>query len=198
MIKINVPSLDSVILNFTKLPGIGHKTAQRLSFFLMKLPENEIIEFAESIKNLHKKVHFCKTCHFLAEQEECDFCQSVRRNRNQICVVSEIADVIAIERTNDYHGLYHVLGGVLSPLDRIGPDDLNINSLLLRLKDIEEVIIALPASTAGESTAIYISRLLHPRGVKVSRIARGIPMGAQLDYIDEVTMARAMEGRSEI
>ena len=198
MLRINIPSLDEVIINFTKLPGIGQKTAQRLAFALLKMSDSDISDFAESLHSLHKNVHFCKNCNFLAEEDECEYCKSPRRSQKQICVVSEIPDVVAIERTNDYHGLYHVLGGVISPLDGVGPDNLTIDMLLKRVVDIDEVIIALPASTAGESTSIYLSRLIHPMGVRVSRIARGIPMGAQLDYIDEVTITRAMEGRSEI
>jgi recombination protein RecR len=143
-------------------------------------------------------MQFCARCGFLAEEEICQFCASARRDQTIICVVAEATDVFAIERTNDYHGLYHVLGGVISPLDGMTPDKLSIPALEERLERVEEVIIALPASTAGESTAIYISRILHEKGVKASRIARGIPMGAQFDYIDEVTMTRALEGRSEI
>ena len=186
-------------MEFTKLPGIGYKTAQRLAFSLLKMPENEVKDFAAAVRELHEKVHFCEQCGYLSEEKYCEFCRNPRRNGNQICVVAEVTDVLAVERTNDYQGLYHVLGGLLSPLDGIGPEDLSISALMERIDGVDEVIIALPASTSGESTAIYLSRLLHKKGVgKISRIARGIPMGAQLDFIDEVTMSRALEGRSEL
>jgi recombination protein RecR len=199
MDRINIPSLEKMILQFTKLPGIGYKTAQRLAFSMLKMPKSEVESFASAVTDLHEKVHFCKQCGYLAEEELCEFCRSPRRNTSQICVVAEVTDVLAIERTNDFQGLYHVLGGLLSPLDGVGPDDLNISGLFERLEGVDEIIVALPASTSGESTAIYLSRLLHKKGVeKISRLARGIPMGAQLDFIDEVTMSRALEGRSEL
>ena len=199
MLKMNLPSLENVILQFTKLPGIGQKTAQRLAFSLLKMNQNEVRSFAEALTDLHQNIRFCGQCNYLAEDEFCEFCNSSRRLETHICVVAEVTDVLAVERTNDYHGLYHVLGGVLSPLDGVGPDNLNIDGLMKRLENVEEVILALPASTSGESTSIYLSRMLHQKGVsKISRIARGIPMGAQLDFIDEVTMARALEGRSEL
>ncbi len=199
MLKMNLPSLENVILQFTKLPGIGQKTAQRLAFSLLKMNQNEVKSFAEALTDLHHNIRFCAQCNYLAEDEFCEFCNNSRRRKKYICVVAEVTDVLAVERTNDYNGLYHVLGGVLSPLDGVGPDKLNIDDLMQRLEDVEEVILALPASTSGESTSIYLSRLVHQRGVsKISRIARGIPMGAQLDFIDEVTMARALEGRSEL
>lgn len=192
--------LSKLIEQFERLPGIGRKTAQRLAFFVLNLSEGEAEEFAKSIVNAKKSMHCCSVCQNLTDGELCPICSNSSRDRSLICVVEDPRDVVAFERTRDYNGLYHVLHGVISPMDGIGPDNLRIKELLKRVNDtdVHEIIMATNPDVEGEATAMYISRLLKPLSVKVTRIAYGIPVGGDLDYADEVTLSRALEGRSEI
>ena len=186
------------LIIFSKLPGVGKKTAQRLVFHLLKRPEEEVKALADSLVLLTERVRHCSECFNITEADPCDVCASESRQRNIVCVVEEANDVLAIERTNEFRGLYHVLGGALSPLDGIGPESLRIRELVSRMKgDVEEVILATNANAEGEATAVYIAKLLKPLGMKLSRIARGVPMGGDLEYTDEVTLARAISGRVE-
>lgn len=192
--------LSKLIEQFERLPGIGRKTAQRLAFFVLNLSEGEAEEFAKSIVDAKKSMHCCSVCQNLTDGELCPICSNPSRDRSLICVVEDPRDVVAFERTRDYNGLYHVLHGVISPMDGIGPDNLRIKELLKRVNytDVHEIIMATNPDVEGEATAMYISRLLKPLSVKVTRIAYGIPVGGDLDYADEVTLSRALEGRSEI
>ena len=192
--------LSKLIEQFERLPGIGRKTAQRLAFFVLSLSEGEAEEFAKSIVDAKKSMHCCSVCQNLTDGELCPICSNPSRDRSLICVVEDPRDVVAFERTRDYNGLYHVLHGVISPMDGIGPDNLRIKELLKRVNDtdVHEIIMATNPDVEGEATAMYISRLLKPLSVKVTRIAYGIPVGGDLDYADEVTLSRALEGRSEI
>lgn len=192
--------LSKLIEQFERLPGIGRKTAQRLAFFVLNLSEGEAEEFAKSIVDAKKSMHCCSVCQNLTDGELCPICSNSSRDRSLICVVEDPRDVVAFERTRDYNGLYHVLHGVISPMDGIGPDNLRIKELLKRVNDtdVHEIIMATNPDVEGEATAMYISRLLKPLSVKVTRIAYGIPVGGDLDYADEVTLSRALEGRSEI
>jgi recombination protein RecR len=192
--------LSKLIEQFERLPGIGRKTAQRLAFFVLNLSDGEAETFAKSIVEAKKSMHCCSVCQNLTDGELCPICANPARDRSLICVVEDPRDVVAFERTRDYNGLYHVLHGVISPMDGIGPDNLRIKELLKRVNDTEvrEIIMATNPDVEGEATAMYISRLLKPLSVKVTRIAYGIPVGGDLDYADEVTLSRALEGRSEI
>ncbi len=190
------PSLDAVITEFTRLPGIGRKTAQRLALFLLKLSSEDVHRMAAALLDLKEKVRACSICGNITEEDPCTICTSTKRTRGLICVVEESNDVFAIERTNEFRGLYHVLGGRLSPLEGIGPDDLNIRSLVTRTNDsVEEVILALNPTVEGEATTLYISKLLKPLGIRITRIARGIPIGSDLEFADSATIGRALEGR---
>ena len=189
-------AVQIAIEELAKLPGIGRKTAQRLVFFLLKRSEGQIEALSRSLINLKKTVHFCEICFNITETSPCAICTSHNRNHKQICVVEEPNDVYAIERTNEYRGLYHVLGGCLSPLDGVGPDQLKIRELLQRLeKGVEEVILATNANADGEATAIYLNKLMQSFGLQITRIARGIPMGGDLEYADEMTLSRALSER---
>ncbi|MCA9742115.1 MAG: recombination protein RecR [Deferribacteres bacterium] len=189
-------AVQIAIEELAKLPGIGRKTAQRLVFFLLKRSEGQIEALSRSLINLKKTVHFCEICFNITETSPCAICTSHNRNHKQICVVEEPNDVYAIERTNEYRGLYHVLGGCLSPLDGVGPDQLKIRELLQRLeKGVEEVILATNANAEGEATAIYLNKLMQSFGLQITRIARGIPMGGDLEYADEMTLSRALSER---
>lgn len=192
--------LSKLIEQFERLPGIGRKTAQRLAFFVLNLSEEQAEEFAKSIVDAKKGMHYCSICQNLTDSDVCSICANPARNHSLICVVEDPRDVIAFERTRDFDGLYHVLHGVISPMDGIGPDNLRIKELLKRVNsdDITEIIMATNPDVEGEATAMYISRLLKPLSIKVTRIAYGIPVGGDLDYADEVTLARALEGRNEI
>jgi len=193
------PSIERLIEEFQKFPGVGRKTAQRLVFYLLRSPKEEIAGLAEAIKAVKEKVGFCSVCFNISEKDPCDICTDPNRDRSLICVVEEASDLWALERTGEYKGLFHILGGVLSPLDGIGPDDLHIKELLSRLKEgVKETILATNPNTEGEATAVYLSNLIKPLKVKVSRIARGLPMGGDLEYADQVTLAKAIEGRTEI
>lgn len=192
--------LSKLIEQFERLPGIGRKTAQRLAFYLLNSPEDTAREFAQAIVEAKKNMHTCKICQNLTDGELCSICADPSRDKKTICVVRDPRDVVAFERTRDYGGLYHVLHGVISPMDGVGPDQIRIKELLARIRagGVEEVIMATNPDVEGEATAMYISRLLKPLGVKVTRIAYGIPVGGELEYADEVTLLRALEGRSEI
>ena len=193
-------SLENLIDRFASLPGIGRKSAQRLAFHILSLPEEQTRAFADAIIEARTSVHCCKICQNLTEDEICPICASDRRDRSLICVVSEPRDVLSIERGHEYNGTYHVLHGVLSPMNHVGPDDIRIKELLVRAADdeVEEVIMATNPDTEGEATAMYISRLLKPFQIKVSRLAYGIPVGSNLEFADDATLNRAIEGRTEM
>jgi recombination protein RecR len=191
--------LSKLIEQFERLPGIGRKTAQRLAFFVLSLSEEKANEFAKAIVDAKKSMHFCKICQNLTDTDVCSICASSARNKTIICVVEDPRDVVSFERTRDFDGLYHVLHGVISPMDGIGPDHIKIKELLNRIKgdEISEIIMATNPDVEGEATAMYISRLLKPMNIKVTRLAYGIPVGGDLEYADEVTLSRALEGRRE-
>lgn len=184
----------------SKLPGIGKKTAQRLALYILKSEQDSVDRLVKSISDLKLKLHFCSRCFNLTEEDLCEICKSVKRDTSKICVVEEASDVIAIEKSNEYFGLYHVLGGVLSPLSGITANDLKIKELLLRFEkeNISEVILALNPDTEGETTSLYLARLIKPLNVKVTRIARGIPIGGDLEFADEATIGRAMLNRIDL
>ena len=193
-------SLENLIDKFASLPGIGRKSAQRLAFHVLALSDEEALSFASAITDAKRSVHRCSICQNLTEGETCSICQSDRRDRGTICVVSEPRDVLSIERGHEYNGTYHVLHGVLSPMSHIGPDDICIKELLQRVAsdEVEEVIMATNPDTEGEATAMYISRLLKPFNIRVTRLAYGIPVGSNLEFADDATLNRAMEGRTEM
>ena len=193
-------SLENLIDKFASLPGIGRKSAQRLAFYVLSLPEEEALSFAGAITEAKRQVHTCRICQNLTEGEICPICSSDRRDRSTICVVSEPKDVLSIERGHEYNGLYHVLHGVLSHMAHVGPDDLRIKELLHRVAEdeVEEVIMATNPDTEGEATAMYLSRLLKPFNIKVTRLAYGIPVGSNLEFADDATLNRAIEGRTEM
>ncbi len=193
-------SLDNLVDRFASLPGIGRKSAQRLAFHVLSLPDAEAKAFAEAILDAKSNVHCCRICQNLTEGDVCSVCASPARDKSTICVVSEPRDVASIERGHEYNGTYHVLHGVLSPMSHVGPDDIRIKELLVRVADseVEEVIMATNPDTEGEATAMYISRLLKPFGVKTTRLAYGIPVGSNLEFTDDATLSRAIEGRTEI
>ena len=193
-------SLENLVDHFASLPGVGRKSAQRLAFHVLGLPDEEARAFADAILDAKSNVHCCRICQNLTEGEICSVCASPTRDKATICVVSEPRDVLSIERGREYNGTYHVLHGVLSPMSHVGPDDIRIKELLTRVaeNDIEEVIMATNPDTEGEATAMYLSRLLKPFGVKVTRLAYGIPVGSNLEFADDATLSRAIEGRTEI
>ena len=193
-------ALERLTEQFGKLPGIGPKTAQRLAFHLLSLPEEEANAFAQAVLEAKRCVKTCPVCQNLTDQDLCPICADPRRDRSQICVVAEPRDLAALERAREYRGVYPVLHWVISPLNHVGPDDIRIKPLLARVGagDVAEVIMATNPDTEGEATAMYISRLLRPMGVKVTRLAYGVPVGSQLEYADEVTLLRALAGRQEI
>lgn len=194
--QVTTNAVQVAIEELAKLPGIGRKSAQRLVFFLLKRSNEEVSALSRSLINLKETVRFCEICFNITEVSPCKICSSPDRDAKQVCVVEEPNDVYAIERTNEFRGRYHVLGGRLSPLDGIGPDQLKIRELLQRLQnDVDEVILATNASAEGEATAIYLNKLAQPLGLKITRIARGIPMGSDLEYTDEITLARAISER---
>ena len=188
------------IEELSKLPGIGKKTAQRLAIFLLKMDDDRLDNLLNSLKDLKTKLFFCSRCFNLSEERYCEICKSVKRDTSIICVVEEVSDVIAIEKTHEFDGLYHVLGGVLSPLSGITPDSLKIKELLKRFEteNIEEVILALNPDTEGEATSLYLAKLIKPLSIKVTRIARGLPIGGDLEFADEATIGRAMINRLSI
>jgi recombination protein RecR len=195
------PSLNRLIGELRKLPGIGTKTAQRLAYFLMKVPREQAFGLAGAIQDLKEKTCFCSRCGNLSEAELCGICSDPKRTASLICVVQEPMDVMAVDRSGDFRGLYHVLHGALSPIDAIGPEELNITSLIRRLErePVEELILATNSTIEGEATAMYLALLIHSKSkCKLSRIAHGIPVGGHLEYADEVTLSKAIEGRREI
>ena len=193
-------ALERLTEQFAQLPGIGMKSAQRLAFYVLSLPKEDADSFAQAIVDAKNSVRLCPVCQNLTDQELCGVCADPERDHSLICVVAEPKDVIAMERAREYHGVYHVLHGVISPLSHVGPDDLRIRELISRVSQggVREVIMATNPDTEGEATAMYLSRLLRPMDVKVTRLAYGIPVGSQLEYADEVTLLRALEGRQEI
>ena len=198
--KFFAPPVERLIEEFARLPGIGQKTAQRLAFHVLDMPKEDAQRFADAIMQAKSTVFTCKVCQNLTDSEICPICSNPNRDSGVICVVADPRDVLAFERTREYNGLYHVLHGVISPMNHIGPDDIRIRELLQRVADtdVREVIIATNPDTEGEATAMYLARLLKPFGVAVTRLAYGIPVGGHLEYIDEVTLMRALEGRREI
>lgn len=193
--------LNKLINELSKLPGIGGKTAQRLAFHILALEESEATALANSIVNAKRSLHYCSVCGNLTDTDPCEICSDESRDRTKVCVVETPQDVIAMERIREFKGLYHVLHGAISPVECIGPNDINLKSLITRLQqhdEIDEIIVATNPNIEGEATAMYIARLLKPSGIKVTRIAHGIPVGGDLEYADEVTLLKAMEGRREI
>ena len=193
-------TVNKLINQFEKLPGIGHKTAVRLAFYILESDENVAKEFSETLVKAKKNVKFCSICYNLTEKDPCDICSNSIRDESTICVVENVKDVIAMEKTHEYKGKYHVLHGSISPMNNISAGDIKIKELLERLKDdsIKEVILATNPTVEGEATAMYISRLIKPLGIKVTRIAHGIPVGGDLEYTDEITLIKALEGRTQM
>jgi len=193
-------SIATLIEHFQKFPSVGPKSAQRMAFYLLRMPESEIQKFAQAILDAKRNTRTCDVCFNLSSSSPCEICQNPRRDRTTICVVAETKDLIAIEKTNEFKGLYHVLQGLISPMDGIGADDIRVKELLNRLTsdEVQEVILALPPSVEGEATSLYLSKLIKPFGITISRIAFGLPVGADLEYADEITLARAIEGRREL
>lgn len=193
-------SIATLIEHFQKFPSVGPKSAQRMAFYLLRMPENEVQKFAQAIIDAKANTRTCEVCFNLSSTSPCEICLSTKRDRSTICVVAETKDLIAIEKTNEYKGLYHVLQGLISPMDGIGADDIRIKELLTRLtsEEVQEVILALSPSVEGEATSLYLTKLIKPFGIKISRIAFGLPVGADLEYADEITIAKALEGRREI
>ena len=193
-------ALDNLIDKLASMPGIGRKTAQRLAFFIISLPDCEALAFADAITEAKQNVRCCAVCKNLTDDELCAICRSPRRDASVVCVVSDPKGVLAIERSHEFNGRYHVLHGVISPMNNIGPDDIRIKELVARVAegDIEEVIMATNPDTEGETTAGYISRLLRPFGIKITRLAYGIPVGGSLEFTDDATLMRALEGRMEM
>lgn len=194
------PPLASLIEEFSKLPGIGRKTAQRLAFYVLNMNANDVNELANAIVNAKRNIKYCSTCSNLTDTDPCFICRNTNRDQTTICVVEDPRDVIALEKTKEFQGLYHVLHGSISPMEGIGPEDIKIKELLQRIRelDVAEVILATNPTIEGEATAMYISKLLKPLGIKTTRIAHGIPVGGDLEYADEVTLSKALEGRREI
>ncbi len=193
------PSIEKLIESFEKLPSIGHKTAARLAFYILNSSEEETNEFINSIKNAKANLKYCSKCYNISDTDPCIICSNPKRDENTICVVEDVRDIIAIERTHEYKGVYHVLHGSISPMNGIGPDDIKIKELLSRITpEVKEVILATNPRVEGEATAMYISKLLKPLGVKITRIAHGIPIGGDLEYTDEITLSKALEGRREL
>ena len=191
-------SIVRLIEEFSRFPGIGRKTAQRMAFHVLKSPIDQAVQLAQSVMDMKTKIQFCSVCHGITEEDPCGICTDPKRDQSSICIVEDAADVYTFEKSNAFQGVYHVLGGVLSPLDGIGPDDLHINGLIDRAKPGTEVVIATNPSIEGEATSLYIAKLLKGKSVKVTRLARGLPMGGDLEYIDDATIIRAMEGRTAI
>lgn len=194
------PSIEKLIESFERLPSIGHKTATRLAFHMLDLGEQETNDFINSIINAKKNLKYCSICYNISDTDPCPICSSAKRDSSIICVVEDVKDIIAMERTHEFNGVYHVLHGSISPMNGIGPDDIKIKELLTRISNnnISEIIIATNPRVEGEATAMYLSKLIKPMGIKVTRIAHGIPVGGDLEYTDEITLTKALEGRREI
>jgi recombination protein RecR len=192
--------VSRLIEEFHKLPGVGPKSAQRLTYHLLRIPHDDAVALAHAIIELKERTVLCSTCQNVTESDPCGICRDGGRDRTAICVVEEPLDILAVERTRGFHGLYHVLHGVISPMDGVGPEDLKINELLARLRGggVTEVIMATNPNLEGEATAMYVSRLLTPMGIRVTRLARGLPMGSDLEYADDVTLSRAIENRQDV
>lgn len=192
--------ISKLIDSFTKLPGIGPKTAVRLAFFVLNMKEDDVLDFAKALVNAKRELTHCSTCGHITDQDPCAICGDHNRDDSVICVVQDPKDVIAMEKMREFNGRYHVLHGAISPMDGIGPEDINVPPLLNRLKDekVDELILATNPNVEGEATAMYISRLVKPSGIKITRIAHGLPMGGDLEYADEVTLSKALEGRREL
>ncbi|MCL5991048.1 MAG: recombination mediator RecR [Bacteroidetes bacterium] len=191
-------SIEKIVELFSSLPTIGRKTAQRLTFFLLRQDQEFIEQFSDALLSLKKKVKYCSVCYNYTETDPCPICSSAKRQNNTICVVEEPNDVMAIEKTGEYYGMYHVLHGTLNPLDGVTPEDLKIRELIERLANVEEIILALNPSVEGEVTTQYLSKQIKPLNIKVTRIARGLPIGSDLEFADEATITRALEGRVEV
>lgn len=195
----NVLPLTRLIEQFERIPGVGHKSAQRMAFHLLNQPPERAKEFAEAILDASQNIKRCSVCQNLTDSELCPICESAGRDKSVICVVGDPRDVIAFERTREFKGLYHVLHGLISPMDGIGPEELTVKQLLARLgPEVKEVVMATNPTVEGEATAMYLSRLIKPMGIRVSRLAYGIPVGGNLEYADDVTLTRALEGRNEM
>lgn len=195
-----VSPLQNLIDEFQKLPGIGNKTAQRLAYYVLNMPEQSADRFANAIVDAKKKITYCKVCQNFSDREECSVCSNPARDKGVICVVENPRDVIQMEKTNEFKGTYHVLHGAISPMDNVGPEDIRIKELMARITsgEVREVIMATNPNLEGETTAMYISKLIKPFGVKVTRIAHGVPVGGELEYADEITLARALQWRIEL
>ncbi len=193
-----IVSLEKLIEEFRKMPSVGIKSAERMAYYILGLDDSQTDALVTAIKNAHENIHSCEICCNLTENEKCSVCSNPSRDKSVICVVENPRDVTAFERTHEYRGVYHVLGGVISPMNSVGPDDIRIKELISRMADdtVEEVIMATNPTAEGEATAMYIARLLKPMGIKVSRLAYGVPVGSDLEYADEVTLTRALSGRS--
>ena len=200
MASYTVAPLSHLVDEFESLPGIGHKSAQRLAYHVIGLSKEKAQELASAILDAHEKIHYCRICCNLTDQELCPICRNEERDKSTSCVVEDPRDVAALERTHEFHAVYHVLHGAISPLSGVGPEQLCIKELLARIsnREVKEVIMATNPTVEGEATAMYISRLLKPMGIKITRLAYGIPVGGDLEYADEVTLSRAIEGRNEI
>ena len=194
------PSIEKLIQSFEKLPSIGNKTAARLAFYMLNASEEETNEFVSSIINAKKNLKYCSKCYNISDTDPCPICGNPKRDPSVICVVEDVRDIIAMEKTHEFKGVYHVLHGSISPMNGIGPDDIKIKELLERLMDgtVKEVILATNPRVEGEATAMYLSKLIKPLGIKVTRIAHGIPVGGDLEYTDEITLTKALEGRREL
>jgi len=194
------PSIEKLIEAFEKLPSIGSKTAARLAFYILNSSEEETNEFMNAIINAKKNLKYCSKCYNITDTDPCPICSNATRNQEIICVVEDVRDVVAMERTHEFKGVYHVLHGSISPMNGVGPDDIKIKELLARLMDgsVKEIILATNPRVEGEATAMYLSKLIKPLGIKVTRIAHGIPVGGDLEYTDEVTLSKALEGRREL
>lgn len=192
--------IAKLIDGFMRLPGIGPKTASRLAFYVLDMKENDVLDFAKALVDAKRSLGYCSICYNITDSDPCRICDDTRRDQSTICVVQDAKDVIAMEKMKEYNGLYHVLQGAISPMDGIGPEDIKIAELLKRLQDdrVQEVIIATNPNIEGEATAMYMSRLIKPTGIKVTRIAHGLPVGGDLEYVDEVTLSKAVEGRREL
>ena len=198
--SIYTPALQKLIDELGKLPGVGPKSAQRIAFHLIKIPEQEALSLANAIQQAKQKVRFCETCFNMSDEVICEICSDSQRDSSLVCVVEEPRDIVALERTREYKGLYHVLQGAINPIDGIGPEQLKIRELLERLKGdtVVEVILCTNPNIEGEATAMYLAKLIEPLGIQVSRIASGLPVGGDLEYADELTLGRALEGRRNI
>ena len=194
------PSIEKLIQSFEKLPSIGNKTAARLAFYILNASEEETNEFVSSIVNAKKNLKYCSKCFNISDTDPCPICANPKRDQSQICVVEDVRDIVAMERTHEFKGVYHVLHGSISPMNGVGPDDIKIKELLARLMDgqVKEVILATNPRVEGEATAMYLSKLIKPLGIKATRIAHGIPVGGDLEYTDEITLTKALEGRREL